>query len=55
LNTGYLEYLLNKIRAIDLINDPDRTELVQVTVTFDSGKVSHYGGHVAMLLVDSKW
>jgi hypothetical protein len=40
------EYLLSKFGLLDLINDRNRTEAVQVAVTFDGGKVSRFFGHV---------
>jgi hypothetical protein len=38
--------MLKKFGLLDLINDPNRTEPVQVAVTFDGGKVSRFLGHV---------
>jgi hypothetical protein len=44
--------MLKKFGLLDLINDPNRTEPVQVAVTFDGGKVSRFWD---MLQVGSNW
>jgi len=42
----YTEYMLDKYGLLHLINDPERTVPVKVTVTFDGDSVSRFLGHV---------